>query len=291
MAYDADAHKTLMFGPDASHLNFEVWAYDHPTKTWERRMFFNGPSKDPHVAPDSYHEAAVVYDSVAGLSVGYYRFTKFGTFEGAYTFTYDYGLNQFVTYPALSQPGIPNGYAMAYDPANRVSVLFGGEYDGKTWEFDSALMTWTQTGTNSSLARTDTALAYDPGAGGIVMYGGQDMYGSSLLDTWKYDAGPNTWQQLYPSSPPTARYGHALVYDGRDLSDILFGGWDGADFLPNTYTLESGGTTWTTAMTTGPPLRMYHAMAFDSDCKVIVVFGGENASGDLGDTWILVVPP
>jgi hypothetical protein len=69
----------------------------------------------------------------------------------------------------------------------------------------------------------------------------------------------------------------------------MFGGEVGHDdVLDDTW--EWNGTTWTERHVEGPPARAYHAMAYDSARRVIVLFGGriiaEGVSDDYGsDTW------
>jgi hypothetical protein len=49
-------------------------------------------------------------------------------------------------------------------------------------------------------------------------------------------------------------------------------------------TWEWDGSTWTLRATTGPSARFLHAMAYDSDRRVVVLFGGIS-NGDRDDLW------
>ena len=81
----------------------------------------------------------------------------------------------------------------------------------------------------------------------------------------------------------------SMAYDPATSELVLFGGYNegsAAGFSPATWTWD--GTNWTEAATTGPPARVYAAMAYDPDTTQMFVFGGESGDTDgsiLGDTW------
>ena len=93
-------------------------------------------------------------------------------------------------------------------------------------------------------------MAYDPGTGNMVLFGGRDD-SVSAGDTWiwVYSATPATaWTQLSPTTSPPARYGASMAYDPGTGNMVLFGGWGGSPDWPGSYlgdTLGFNGTTWT----------------------------------------------
>lgn len=97
---------------------------------------------------------------------------------------------------------------------------------------------------------------------------------------------PLLWQQKQVSGP-SARYGHAMVYDSTRGVVVLFGGatTGSSGLLGDTW--EWNGTSWSLRSTTGPSPRTSPAMAFDSERGRTVLFSGQNGPGyDFAtDTW------
>ncbi|MCA8975634.1 MAG: hypothetical protein KDC98_13010 [Planctomycetes bacterium] len=108
------------------------------------------------------------------------------------------------------------------------------------------------------------------------------MVPAFLADTWDYD-GVN-WSLLAPTTNPSARSDHAMVYDSARGRIVLFGGLDASfSYLADTW--EYDGVNWvlrTPAIS--PPARAYHAMAYDSVRGQVVLFGGgSNVVGPLSE--------
>ncbi|MHC4852240.1 MAG: Kelch repeat-containing protein [Planctomycetota bacterium] len=94
----------------------------------------------------------------------------------------------------------------------------------------------------------------------------------------------SAWSQSQPTTSPSARHLHGMVYDSARQLTVLFGGWSGTTYLDDTW--EWDGKIWTKAQptTSPPPKRNDHATAYDSLRQRTVVFGGW-AKGYLADTW------
>ena len=177
---------------------------------------------------------------------------------------------------------------MAYDPATRQLVLFGGGTGGlpasdrvfnDTWTWDGT--TWTQQSpATSPPARQDASIAYDPGTGQLVLFGGFGE-GSYFNDTWTWDG--TTWTQQSPATSPPWRQGTSMVYDPGSGQLVLFGGYN----LNDTWTWD--GSTWTNqSPATRPPVLFAASMAYDAGTGQLVLFGGWEDLGPnvvLNDTW------
>src|ERR1700755_3072494 len=73
---------------------------------------------------------------------------------------------------------------------------------------------------------------------------------------------PASRVQLSPASSPPARSYLAMTYDPASGKIIMFGGFDGAGYLNDTWVFD--GITWTQAATdTPPPARAAAQMAYD----------------------------
>lgn len=83
---------------------------------------------------------------------------------------------------------------------------------------------------------------------------------------------------------PTARFGHAMVFDMARRQVLLMGGQSSSGaYLADTWTWD--GDTWTQVADMGPTPRSNHAMAYDSSRQRVVMFGGSNGDTSFGDTW------
>src|SRR5436190_1970912 len=114
----------------------------------------------------------------------------------------------------VSGPSPRYQYAMAYDAARGVIVLFGGSSGagqfGDTWEWNGA-GAWTQRSVNGPSPRFLHAMAYDAARGVSVLFGGLGMDYSG--QTWEWNgAGAGAWTQR-AASGPSPRIGSAMCYD------------------------------------------------------------------------------
>jgi len=105
-----------------------------------------------------------------------------------------------------------------------------------------------------------------------------------------------TWVDMGASGAPRARESFGMAYDEHNQVAVIFGGtyYDpmiGMTYLDDTWEYDYGTNTWTNiTKPTRPPLRSDHDMAYDSENKVIVLFGGWFDNGitepiNYDDTW------
>jgi Galactose oxidase, central domain len=118
-------------------------------------------------------------------------------------------------------------------------------------------------------------MAFDNVRNRTVLYGGwtAPSPGTTFFsDTWEWNG--QVWTQV-STGVPTARAGHAMVFDSARGKIVMFGRgetWERA-------------TSWVLRATTGPAQRANHAMAYDAVRQRVVLFGGRGDSVILGDTW------
>ncbi len=93
------------------------------------------------------------------------------------------------------------------------------------------------------------------------------------------------WQQKSPATSPSVRASAPLVWDALHKQVVMFGGFDLAGKLGDTWVWD--GTNWTQkSPSTSPSARFGHAMAWDAAHNQVVLFGGKNNTTSLNDTWV-----
>jgi hypothetical protein len=273
MAYDPGRGRITLFGgasPDGNAAGYTTEG--NRADTWE----WDGTSwtvLDDY--PTQRSEHAWAYDSTRHVTVLFGGLN--GAVSNAETWEWD---GDAWAHREVSGPSERHAHAMAYDAARGVIVLFGGSLgatvEGETWEWDGK--SWTQRQVSEPSPRCLHAMAYDPKRHVTVLFGGQSPGGVLLGETWEWDG--TAWTQRNVPGP-TARRGHAMTYDAARQVIVMEGGettccldaaiweWDGA-----AWTQRQGAEVG----------REFHALAFDADRGVDMIFGGD--MGILDDqTW------
>ena len=183
------------------------------------------------------------------------------------------------------------------DPAAGFVLSFGGFLPPEipsaiTLEYSRGLWTnLTSQFASTPAPRFAASMAYDPGLGGVVLFGGcltLSCY-PALNDTWVFSNG--TWSDITSTAgkAPSPRGGAMLAWDPSSGHLVLFGGGGGASpnaIYNDTWEFASGHWVNVTSSLTGssPPPRMLGQMASNSTGPV-VLFGGSGTKGNLADTW------
>jgi hypothetical protein len=185
-------------------------------------------------------------------------------------------------------PGRRSGSSMAYDPATRTVVLFGGHpctdmqcagtaSSSATWSWNGAA--WTRLSPLASPpARQFASLAFDSTHNQLVLFGGT-AYDSREFpvpfnDTWTWDG--TTWTRRFPATLPPVRWGAGMEYDAADRHLLLVGGMDADfneladDWIWTGRDWQKVGSTTTATAPSGP----YLGMAWDPVRSEMVVFDG-----------------
>ena len=200
--------------------------------------------------------------------------------------------------PAGTPPAARWGHSMVYDTAAGKAILFGGMDSGgqflnDTWAYDPAANAWARLLPSgaSPAGRWGHSMVYDSTRGEVILFGGHN-YSGMLGDAWAYSASANTWTPIAfaGGAPPSARAGHAMVYDPVRRKVILFGGEGTGGFGNDTWTYDPAAKSWIKwAANPGgssPSARLGHCMVYDSAQGKVVLFGGANHSLTmLADTW------
>jgi hypothetical protein len=135
---------------------------------------------------------------------------------------------------------------MAYDPATRRVVLFGGDASLKGGSLLSDTWVWAD-GAWSELdfssaphSRADATIEYHPAAGGVVLFGGATRGGGYPRDTWVLRG--ERWRRLRTSVTPPGRVAHDMAYEPLRDVIVLYGGFAGDRTLTDVW--EFDGRDW-----------------------------------------------
>lgn len=222
-----------------------TWAYDPKANTW-------ADLKPSGTAPPELLESSMVYDSSKRRAL---LFGGVGDDMFTHAWAYDAKANTWTDLkPTGTVPPSRRGWAMAFDPAGKKVVIFGGWTEGDgflddTWAYNLGTNTWTNLKPASPApGRYLASMAYDVSRKRMVLYGGLGKHIQSLLgsvdydydemgDLWIYDPGKNTWTSLEPKISPSSRGLAPMAYDEATRKMILYGGLGSSGLLDDTWTL------------------------------------------------------
>lgn len=280
LVYDASRALTLMYGGfnGTAYRQGDVWA-------WNGSVWTNVTPAGTTTNPAQQYEAfGMAYDAVRARVVALVGSGSTWEWDGA-------------AWTAITADDVAihrTNEVMAFDASTGKTVMFGGMQGfgggggtvlSDTWEWNG--VAWTQlTPATSPSARYGAAMAYDPVAKDLVLFGGRPFeFGTPLADTWKWTG--TTWLNVTPAAAadsPSARYLHAMAFDAARGKLVLFGGDAGGGFsLGDTW--EWDGTRWTnvtpTATSESAGARHRHAMVYDAGRQRVLLLAGFNPNGNV----------
>ena len=205
-------------------LRFEdVWRFDDATGQWWRVWESGGPQYRAG--------AAAAYDAGSGVVV------LFGGAAGSCpypacpqnlndTWVYDPAAGTWEERSPAVSPPARHGHTMAYDAQSDRVVLFGGDtgaqWLGDTWAYDSDADAWVEiTTAEAPWPVAQQAMAYDPSADRVVLWGGADRQESEV---WMFDLETAAWSLLGPGPGPQPAWDSCLVWDEAAGRLVLIGG-------------------------------------------------------------------
>jgi hypothetical protein len=220
MVYDSGRGEVVLFGGNRVLFGDSARPPAMLGDTWIlrssawTRMAENGPS--PRA------EAAVAYDPVRQRTVlfGGYQLEEAERRRLGDTWEWD---GKQWTQVSTTGPASRSGATMAYDPARRAVVLFGGSGGplGDTWSWNGR--EWTRLRVPPAPGRFNTAMAWDPMMKRLVRFGGWDGK-ERMPDTWELREGG--WVRVQGGGPSSRN--HAALVSATDRGSVLlYGGHDG----------------------------------------------------------------
>lgn len=190
-----------------------------------------------------------------------------------------------------------------YDPERDRLVVFGGfddHYFNDVYALSlSGTPAWTRLfpGGGPPVAGAGHSAIYDPARDRMLVIFGHDGFSLPSLrrdDVWALSlSGTPGWTRLSISgTPPSPRSSFTAVYDANHDRVLIFGGTD-PDYRNDTWELKLGAApAWneiSRTMGRVPDPRESHSSIYDPVRNELVIFGGIDARGIYGDTWILTM--
>lgn len=283
MAFDTKNGVSVLFGGvfGSCPCN-DTWTHNATTGAWKNMR--------PAVSPPARQGHGMVYDERAGVTV---VFGGYGV-EGvqADTWTYNLSANVWTEMSPAQHPDARYSHAMAFDAIAGAVIMYGGWSEGMTlddtWAYYTLNNTWKDLAPSDEglYGRAYTKMAFDPGAGEMVLFGGywDDNY---CNDTWTYNYSRNLWAEKKSVSAPSIRTFPSMVYCANAGGVILFGGYLLSGGCANdTWVYHSADESWTRRNSLSPvSCRGLAAMTYDPVADLVVLFGGSDHETMMDDTW------
>jgi predicted small integral membrane protein len=289
--YDPVRDRTVVFGGGGFSASFlsDVWALSFAgSGTWSELL----PAAPSSVGVETH---TAVYDPLR------YRMLVFGGFDGSIAYNDVWTLSLGVgpvwskLTPTGPAPSARSGHTAIYDPVRDRMLVFGGWVGGFNYVNDVWALSLAGSPAWSALAPAGTppsaraylSAIYDPVRDRMLVFGGAE---SSIQhnDVWALMlTGSPAWSQLAPvGNPPSARWGHAAIYDPVRDRMVVFGGSN----LNDVWALSlAGSPAWSALNPVGtrPSLRYGPSAIYDLVRDRMVVFGGGNGISTYNDVWAL----
>lgn len=126
-------------------------------------------------------------------------------------------------------------------------------------------------------------MAYMSNSGQAVLFGGNDIHGVTLGDTWTWAGG--CWTQQHPPAAPAARHDAAIAYDSLRKLVILYGTYVTGSGVWGADTWGWNGNAWN-KIADGPISSTYGASAaFDENLNRVVLLTKSPAGASQTWTW------
>ncbi|MHC4597413.1 MAG: Kelch repeat-containing protein [Planctomycetota bacterium] len=217
-------------------------------------------------------------------------------------------------FPFGATPLARSGHAMAVDPLNLRTILFGGTLGASDTNTTHELVAptppvegemenvWTPAGSRPPARVGHTAMLDRVGDRMIVFGGflGGNTYDNNVwLLTNAATPGNETWIPAnvvtLPVNRPGRRAGHSMFHwpNSSNFSFLITGGFDGAGYFRDVWACTdfNGNWGWTqiTVFDGTPPAvgRAYSGCGFDWPNMQLLIVGGETPTGLTNEVWSL----
>jgi hypothetical protein len=201
-------------------------------------------------------------------------------------------------FDGVKRPSPIHTFNMACWDSKRQRILYHS--DGVTFALDPKTNTWTDLKARNYPATCQAlawaSMCYDPEGDRVMLFGGglaTNPQGGA--PTWFYDCADNVWRRPRLPVEPPLRCNAPLVYDPTTHSMLLFGGYNQAAALNDTWIFDCASNTWEERKPPVAPPPMYApATAALAGGKVLVCGNDarkvklhhQTSSSAVKETWI-----
>ncbi|MFO1078535.1 MAG: kelch repeat-containing protein [Planctomycetota bacterium] len=281
MSYDPVRHRSVLFGGIFggvfdSHTFDDTWEWDG---TWHDNV--------PSSGPVGRSAMAAAYEAATARTVLFGGVSQSATVLAD---TWTWNGTTWTQQSVVAPPGRFNQAMVSLYP-NPGVLMFGG-HNGSIPLSDCYLWNgsnWLSAPGGPS-ARDIHAMAYDSLRQVVVLFGGRNINGSYLGDTWEYSVTTSSWSQRAPVVSPLARWNHAMAFDAARGRVVLTGGTGIGGYLDDVW--EWDGTNWLQRApeTTAPSPLSNSTLVYDRNRHRSVFFGGDLVQQDSRELWELGAP-
>lgn len=198
-----------------------------------------------------------------------------------------------------SNPGALMFAAMAFDPVDNYTVLYGGSPGSPCANQATTNATWTLTvsggwqnvtsPSSNPPALRGASMAYDPEEHAVILYGGRDASGALSNETWAFLGG--NWTQLSPGTTPPAVYLPELTFVSDENYLLEFGGCEAGGCVQGsnqTWMFREGNWTNLSSLpafgNSTPGAIGSGMMAYDPALNATILHGGDYGTGPTSNT-------
>ena len=304
MVYDSIHDQVILYGGVYYDSNLEepiicfndLWIYTYSNNSWTEMK--------PAISPGPRYRHSMVYDSthdqviLFGGMYANYEINRYVYYND--TWFYTYTNNSWTNMNPTGKPSSRYSSSMVYDSTHDCIILFGGneryqpilfgpdpDMKDDTWIYNFTNNSWTNMNPlTKPSARDGHSMVYDTKNNQTILFGGWDINLYDNRDTWIYNYSSNSWTNMNPTTKPSAREDHSMVYDSIHDCVILFGGQVGYERDNSWWIYNFSINTWTRVIPV-PTSRVRHSMVYDSTNNQVILFGGyDYNSGRNDETWI-----
>lgn len=205
---------------------------------------------------------------------------------------------QWWDFDGVMRPSPALTFNMAcYDTRRKRAIYFA---DGQTFALDPKTNSWTDLKCDNHPTSCSKAawahMAYDADNDRVMLFGGGLATNpAGGCPTWFYDCKANAWQRPKLKAEPPLRCNGALAYSPEAKSFVLFGGYDQAKALSDTWLFDCEKNQWSLKKPEpSPPPMFAPAVAALPGGKVLVCGADARrydrhhaaASSALKETWV-----
>jgi len=281
-----ERYQSIFFGPDPD-MKDDTWIYNFTENSWT--------NMNPLTKPSARDGHSMVYDCKNNQTILFGGWDK-NLYDVGDTWIYNYSSNAWINMNPTTKPNAREDHSMIYDSTHNSVILFGGlvgrDVDNSWWFYNYSGNSWSRA-IPIPLSRTRHSMTYDSTHNQVILFGGINKNGNLNEETWIYTCSNNSWKNMNPTTKPSARMGHSMVYDSTHDQVILFGGYiGGVEDSDETWIYTYNNNSWKKMdPLIKPSKREDYSMVYDSTHDQVILYGGHsynphNTSVIYSETWI-----